>query len=255
MSNQWYDTDWQWVDSESSQWGFTTEPEVPGREGLNQIWTDDYYVYAATTSGLEVIDIETEQRTSFATNPNGYTTVWSSATHVFLGTDSAGIKIINKDNINTEEIASKVQPFLNEPDLLSNNVRYIHGNENKLICGTIEGINVLKMGTSYVFGTSISGVQKCFITPNYNYCYYTVSGTDDWQLHRVDNPTGGWQLPNRIYTTGSGFLSDVTCLTDFYVTEHTSISGMYNTVFIATDNGIYIYDEGTTQYVMYTTVS
>jgi ligand-binding sensor domain-containing protein len=255
MSNQWYDIDsWQWVDSEDAQWGFTTEPPIPGYEGLYQIWTDAQYVYAATTSGLNIIDIETEQRVSFATNPNGYTTVWSSASKVYVGSNR-GIKVLNKSEIGPAEIVSKLHDYQRAPTLTSDSVRYIHGNENKLICCTVEGVNVVKIDSNYVYGTSVSGAQKCFITQGYNYCYYTVSGTSDWQLHRVDNPLGNWQGSTAVYSTSSGFLANATCLNDIYVTEHTSVSGSYNTLFIATDFGVYVYDEGTSRYVVYTTVS
>ena len=77
MSNQWYDVDsWQWVDSESSQWGFTTDSPGSTNLRLLQIWTDESYVYAATTSGLDIIDLETEQRAHFLSRQGGYTSVW-----------------------------------------------------------------------------------------------------------------------------------------------------------------------------------
>ena len=213
---------------------------------LYQIWTDESYVYAATASGLDIIDIDTEQRTSFLSNASGYKSVWSNTDLVFLAS-SAGVKVIYKDNL------TQVHNYMEEPDLLSNNVRYIHGNESKLICGTEGGITVVKRDAGFMYGTSVSGVQKCFITPVHNYCYYTVSGTSEWQLHRVNNPTSSWTESTRVYTTGSGFLENVTCLTDFYATEHTSTSGVDNTLFIATNSGVYVYDEGTTDYSIFTT--
>ena len=256
MSNQWYDIDsWQWVDNEDAQWGFTTEPPIPGYEGLYQIWTDAQYVYAATTSGLDIIDIDTEQRISFATNPNGYTTVWASDDQVFLGTTSAGVKVLNKSSIGPAELASQIQDYERAPFLPDDNVRYIHGNENKLICCTAEGVAIIRRNSHWVTKTTISGARKCFVTPDHDYYYFTTSGTENWSLHRLNGNSGSWTSSDIIYTTGSGFLSEATCLVDFYVTEHTSISGFNNTIFVATDAGVYVYDEGSQDYALFTTVS
>jgi hypothetical protein len=250
MSNDWYDIDCQWVESEDSQWGFTTGPVVPGREGLNQIWTDDTYVYAATTSGLDVIDIETEQRVSFATNATGYTTVWTSSDQVFLGS-SAGVKVLNKSSIGPVEISSAVYNYQNAPLLPDDNVNYIHGNSNKLICCTVDGVAIIRRDSGYVTKTTISGANKCFVTPEHDYYYYTVSGVGGWQLNRLNGNYSDWTTPDVVYTTGSGFLETALSITDFYVTEHTSTSGVNNTLFVVTDYGIHIYDEGTEEEIIY----
>jgi len=260
MSNQWYDIDsWQWTDDDTRQWGFG---EIADYVGLYQIWTDDQYVYAATTSGLDVIDIETEQRISFATNSDGYTTVWSDDDNVFIGSSSAGIKILSKLDIGPTEIVTALSDYTIEPDITSDEIKYIHGNVNKLICCTVEGIDIIRRDSHYITHTTITGAQKCFVTTDYDYYYYTVSGTssvsgvaDPWYIYRLNGNTGDWNNADIIYTTGSGFLNNATCLTDFYVTEHTSVSGADNTLFIATDAGVYVYDEGSAQYDIYTTVS
>jgi hypothetical protein len=216
---------------------------------LLQIWTDESYVYAATTSGLDIIDLDTEQRAHFLSRSGGYTSVWSTATEVFLGTPDEGLKYIDKDDITT------VLPYVSSPDLTSDNVRYVHGNENKLICCTVGGVNVIKRDNLYVYGTSISGGQKCFITPTYEDCYFAISGTSSWELHRVDSPTGSWTSSNATYSTDGGFISGSTRINDFYVTERTSSSGTSNTLFVATDYSAYVYDEESGEYLLLTTVS
>jgi hypothetical protein len=262
MSNEWYDIDsWQWTDDDVRQWGFSEEgPGGPAFAGLRQIWTDDKYVYAATTSGLEIINIETEQRQSFATNPTGYTSVWSDNTQVFLGS-TTGVKVLAQSAVGPAEILSQLDDYAREPDLTSNDVKYVHGNLNKLICCTVEGVDILwRNSTGYRTYTTVTGAQKCFATQN-NYFYYTVSGTapsgivPPWYLCRLNDSTGNWDEPDVLYTTGSGFLAEATCLVDFYVTEHTSISGANNTLFVATDAGVYVYDEGADRYTVFTTVS
>lgn len=252
-SDQWCDIDtWQWVDNDEAQWGFS----VYAYEGLYQIWTDNLYVYAATSSGLDVISVETEQRVSFATNPYGYTTVWSDNDYVFVGTNDSGIKVFRQNDVGPAEIAPSLLDYTSVPDLTSNEIKYIHGNTDKLVCCTAEGVDTIHRGSSYRTHTTISGAKKCFITPNYNYVYYTVSGTDNtWSINRLNDTSSNWQVPDIVYTTGSGFLTEATCLNDFFVTEHTSISGTNNTLFIATDVGVYVYDEGSMDCVVFTTVS
>lgn len=252
MSNQWYDIDsWQWTDNDNNQWGFSTE-QIIGYEGLYQIWTDEKYVYAATSSGLKLTNIETEEIESYATNPNGYTTVWSDDTEAFIGTTNDGIKKIIKSEISPGEIISIVKDFAKDYDITNNNIKYIHGNSNKLICSTIEGIDIIRRASNYRTYTTISGAQKCFITPQYDYIYYTVSGTGHWSINRLNNNTQNWQNPDIIYTTGSGFLSSASIINDIFVTEHTSTNNINNTLFIATDIGIYAYDEGSNYYLCYT---
>jgi hypothetical protein len=221
---------------------------------LNQIWTDETYVYAATTSGLDVIDIETEQRASFATSATGYTTVWASSDQVFLGS-SAGVKILNKSSIGPVEISSAVHNYQNAPLLPDDNVNYIHGNSNKLICCTVDGVAIIRRDSGYVTKTTISGSNKCFVTPEHDYYYYTVSGTEHWYIHKLNGNTNDWTTPDVVYTTGSSFIAPATNLKDFYVTEHTSISGIDNTLFLATDYGIHVYDEGSGDFIFFTTVS
>lgn len=221
---------------------------------LRQIWTDASYVYAATSSGLDIIDIETEQRQSFVTSVNGYNTVWSSDTQVFVGTITGGIKVINKSDVGPPEMSSYTHDYESEPFLSNNNVLYIHGNETKLICCTAKGVDVLRRDSRFVSHTTISGAQKCFVTPNHHY-YYTVSGTNEWYLHRLNDNSGNWLTSDVTYVTGSGFLTEATCLNDLYITEHTSISGVNNTLFVATDYGVHVYDEDSGDYSVFTTVS
>jgi hypothetical protein len=137
------------------------------------------------------------------------------------------------------------------PFITSNSVRYIHGNSNKLICCTVEGVDIIRRDSNYITHTNVLGATKCFVTPNYDYYYYTVSGTTNWYLNRLNNNTSDWTTSDIVYTTGSGFLSDSVAIKDFYVTEHTSISGLNNTIFLIADDGVHIYDEGSNDHIIY----
>ena len=249
MSNQWYDIDtWQWVDTPTSEWGF-------GIETLNQIWTDETYVYAATSVGLKIVDIETENVVSNEYS-YAYTTVWANNDTIFLGTSESGIKSLDKSFIVPGEIYTGLIDYVSEPDITNNDVKYLHGNYHKLMCCTISGVDIIGLDTHYITHTTITGgAKKCFAAENDKF-YYTISGTDNWYLHRLDSNTGDWIIPDHTYTTGVTSLSSASGINDIYVTAGTSLAGSeYNTLFVASDYGVHIIDEGTGEYAIYTTVS
>lgn len=253
-NNQWYDIDtWQWTDIPTYEWGFE---EAPPPSGLNQIWTDEDYVYAAKENGLDIIDIETEQVTSTASFDSGYTTVWASDNNVYLGTSGYGIKYLAKSDISPGELISHIHDYALVPDITHDTIRYIHGNSNKLIVTTVGGVDIVKRDSPRFTRTTIEGARKCFVTPTDDF-YYTVSGTNAWYLYRLDGNTSDWTTADvaRTYVTGSGILYYATCLYDMYITDATSVSGVYNTIFLATDDGAYVIDEGTDEYIIFTTVS
>lgn len=248
ISNQWYDIDtWQWVDTPTSEWGF-------GIETLNQIWTDETYVYAVTSRGLNIIDIETENVVSNEYS-YAYTTVWANDTTLFLGTYENGIKSLDKSFIVLGEIYTGLVDYVSEPDITNNNIKYLHGNYHKLMCCTSSGVDIIGLDTHYITHTTISaGAEKCFAAENDKF-YYTTSGIN-YYLHRLDSNTGDWINPDHTYTTGIGCLTNASGINDIYVTAGTSLAGNdYNTLFLATNNEMIVLDEGTGVYAVYTTVS
>ena len=249
MSNQWYDIDtWQWVDVPTSEWGF-------GIETLNQIWTDETYVYAVTSRGLNIIDIETENVVANEYS-HAYTTVWANNDTIFLGTSEDGIKSLDKSFIGTGEIYTGLVDYVSEPDITNNDIKYLHGNYHKLMCCTSSGIDIIGLVTHYITHTTITGgAKKCFATENDKF-YYTVSGINNQYIHRLDSNTGDWLTQDYTYTTGATFLYSASVINDIYATAETSLAGNeYNTLFAVTNYGIHIIDEGTGLYAIYTTVS
>ena len=249
MSNQWYDIDtWQWTDVPTDEWGFAVED-------LNQIWTDETYVYAVTTNGLNIMNIETEQVVS-TENSYPYTTVWANNDTIFLGTNEDGIKSLDKSYIVQGEISTGLIDYISEPDITNNDIKYLHGNYHKLMCCTISGVDIIGLDTHYITHTTITGgAEKCFAAENDKF-YYTVLGTNNQYIHRLDSNTGDWAVMDYTYTTDTDCLLSASGINDIYVTTSTSLAGdEYNTLFIATDYGVYVFDEGTGIYAIYTTVS
>lgn len=230
---------------------------------LFSMWSDENYVYVATSSGSEIYDIVSEEKYAYINYFSGFTSTWASNEQVFLGTTASGIKYINKTCIsgniyNPVELSTclnNFSTFTPYHNLTSDNIRYIHGNDDLLMCCTDLGIDVIKAEPQgYRSSTTISGgAEKCFMTQNG--FYYTISGTNEWSLNRVDSCLCDWDNPNYSYITGSGILPAGEKINDIFVTENTSENGINNTIFCATSLGVYIIDEGTRVYAVYTTVS
>lgn len=227
---------------------------------INQIYSDEDYVFATTNSGLYIIDMAEEEKIGYINYNSGFSTVWANDTKVYLGTTSSGIKYINKTCIsgttsNPENLVTCLYDFSNITpyhNLTSDNIRYIHGNDDLLMCCTDLGVDVIKAEPQgYRSSTTISGAQKCFITQNG--FYYTVSGTNEWSLNRVSSCLCDWNSSDFSYITGDGILPAGEKINDIFVTENTSENGIDNTIFCAMSLGMYIIDESTQEYGIYYT--
>lgn len=225
-------------------------------ESLHHIWIDDDYVYTATVSGLYIYSIDTEEQVSYVKLLENFDckTVFCDDDYVYIGTATSGIKTLSKDDITIGgNLYLSLTNYVEEPWITSNNTRYLHGNNNNLILCTDIGVDIIHKNSMYVTHTLTSGLPyKCFVTPEHSYFYYTVSGIDGvWNLNRLDSSASDWATPDEIYRTGQGFLSTSSKINDFYVTEHTSMVGMNNTMFVATDAGVFVYDEGIDIFAVY----
>lgn len=230
---------------------------ISGGGTLYQTCIDSDNVYAVTSAGLFIYDASTEVMYAYATSSGYFNSVWSDDNYVFIGTVSNGIQVLDKDDISSGEIMSYLGDYARAPFLNSDNVIYLHGNSDKLICCTDVGVDIVRRDSSYITNATVSGANKCFVTPSYDYYYYTAQNptTSGWTLSRLDGNTNNWAIADATYSTGETFLSSATSINDIFVTEYTSISGDYNTLFLATDRGVYVYDEGSTDYYLLTTVS
>ena len=220
--------------------------------GLNQVYADQNYVYMVYSDGLEINDIITESNINSVFHYNGYNSVWASDEYVYLASSYNGIEYFNKLGVET---VSTPNVYLQFPDITSNNVKYIHGNTTKMIVSTNSGIDIIRMDVGYdTHNTSITNATKTFVTTN-NYYYYTYYDGGVYHIARLNGNRGDWSTADVYYTTGSGFLEEDSIIKDFYVTEHTSTSGVNNTLFIVTDLAGYAYDEGTGDIKILTTYS
>lgn len=228
-----------------------------------QIWTDSDYVYIVTSSGLEIYDLTSQLLGATAYNISGYSSVWASDNYIYIGTFGAGIKKLYKPSIVIDVVApTNINDYITDyfkcPDITSDTINYIHGNYNKLFVCTTAGADIIRTDSLYITHyTTMSGysIKKCFVTETDNF-YYTISGTDSkYYIHRLNENMSDWSGPDYVYITSSGVLGSVSTVTDLYVSTGTSVSGSdFNTLFLATNMGIYVIDEGSNDYMIFTTV-
>ena len=239
----WVESNTQWIDYDDQQWGEC----LPGL--LNQIWTDTtLYVYAALDLGFEVIDIVTENKVAYIDYSGGFSTVWANDTIVFLGTSTNGISILYKTDIIADspptDLASYSQSLNFFYGTSSNNIRYLHGNNDFLLCVTDTEVDILKLdnNTYRSSSTTVSGnAYKGFMTSTGKFYYTTVS--PQWSVNRVDKPIMDWTTPHATYVADGTILASGIAINDIFVTEGTSSNGIDNVLLIATSSGVYVIDE------------
>ena len=181
---------------------------------LYQVYTDANYVYAATSVGLGIYDIASEEKCAYINNSNGFSTVWGNDSVVFVGTTISGLKYLNKTCIS----GSIVEPYdlftclidYTEYSLTSDGINYIHGNNDLLLCCTTSGVDVVKTGLqSYRSYTTISGgARRCFMTSSGKFYYTTTSGNVGF-LNRVNSCLWNWNTPDYYYSTNGDILKMV----------------------------------------------
>jgi len=236
----------QWIEYADKEW--TVQPD--SFYLLNQMWTDRTYVYAATSDGLNIIELESELACAHITYYDGFTSVWADANNVYLATPASGIKYFEKTSIsgsiaNPSELITCLADYLNEPEILSDRVRYIHGNNGHMMISTAAGINYRGPDLYYQRAEGTTKLsRKVFITPAGKMYYTTWDGTV-WKVNVKNADNQDWTNPDKVYETETYPIREKVDITDIFVTEGTSDTGIANTIFVATTSGVFVIDEET----------
>ena len=227
---------------------------------LHKIWMDQIYVYAATSIGLDVIDIETSNKVSYIDNIEGFTSVWSSEDVVYLGTNDDGLKYIEKETISGSESApynleNNLKDYNYYYNTSSNQIKYLHGYNDTLAVVTGSGIDILNNTVnSFKSTTSNINVTKCFLTPA-NEIYYIVQGTaEDDGIFKMNTVLCDWSNADTSYKPGQSFIPEIADINDLFITTKTSKNNIDNTLFVATTSGAYVFDEEEKSFDRYTTL-
>ena len=222
---------------------------------INQIYSDNMYLYAAFSTELRIYEIVSEEYIAYIPYPNEINTVWCNEDHVFIGTLNDGIKYIEKTCISGSVISpydlshciSGFNELTDQYELTSDNIKHIHGYGDVLLIVTESGVDVVKLGNQgYRSSTTISGIEKGFMTSAGKFYYFNPT-----TIYRVDSSLCDWVITDKEYVTGSGIFRGWVEIKDIFITEKTSYDNVSNTIFAATTQGAYIIDEGTEDFAIY----
>lgn len=243
-----------WVDSSIYEW-----IDLPGLEfcelvivpKLNQVFSDGSYTYAVTTSGLDVFDTYTANKVSYIYNEGGFTTIWCNDLNIYLGTSNDGIMYIEKSEIFNSEPESVLLAYDYFYKSSSNTIKYLYGFDTTLAAVTDVGIDIINNNTQgFKSITTGDGFTKCFMTSKKE-LYYIVQSDSLNGVCKINNTFCDWEIPDLFYASGLSFLPADQKINDIFITEKTSLNGIDNTLFVATSAGLYILDEGTTEFDVY----
>lgn len=224
---------------------------------LNQIWKDELYVYVATSSGLDVIELANRSKAAYVEYDVGFTAVWGSSDLIYLGTSSAGIKYLVKEDISVNytvpvDLTGILNDYAYFYNVSTNSIKYLHGYDTTLLVVTSSGIDLLNNGTSRPFKSTFNNknVTKGFMV-NSNVFYYVIQDSAADGIFRMNSVYCDWSVPDVSYLTGSSFIPEETIINDIFITEGTSINTVDNTLFVATNAGALVFDEGSSEFDIY----
>lgn len=140
---------------------------------VGNVWTVDPYIYRASTSGLAVHNLVSEALIVFMPFDGGVKSVWANEQTVYAGTTYSGVYTCSTATISGNP---SLVPYKVYPDILDNQVQYLHGNGDYLCIATLSGVDRYNTDTVTREVTEITGVTKCFQVPDGT--YYYVSNPD-----------------------------------------------------------------------------
>ena len=198
------------------------------------VWTNDPFIYKATTSGINIYELETTSLLNFIDHYNT-SCVWANDDYMYVSTTISGIY---RCEASTVTGTVNLEQYKQYPEITNNYVYYIHGGGDYFCATTESGVDHYDFTTGSGIYITLSGVSKCFQTEQGGFYYaYNPSGEDS-ELHVVYDNTSNWNIETvgYIYTIGNS-------INDIYVAEKTSRYGDGNILFIATSSGVTVIEE------------
>ncbi len=199
-----------------------------------------------TDGGLDVFDVDTLQNTAYIVRSGGFSALYVNPgrceVNVFmLGTTTTGVQQINYSTTMEGNIGSSVSGYRSVPNILSNSVTCIHGNNRgDYVIGTTSGIDLIFSGGVRYYHTFSGGVSACYISSSGDVYYSPVNSG----IYCKFNPISAiWTSPDyNLDSTTTPALSG-NYINDIDITETTSGSTYTYNVFLATNSGITAYIE------------
>jgi hypothetical protein len=111
----------------------------------------------------------------------GISSVWADEYTIYAGTTYSGVYVCSTATISG---SPSLSPYKVYPDILNNQVQYLHGKGDYLCVATLSGVDRYNTDTSTRDFVELSGVTKCFQTLDGSYYYISnpdsvVSNLDD----------------------------------------------------------------------------
>jgi len=191
------------------------------------VWTQGDYIYHTTPSGIDVYNDDASVLDYHIGLPSAASAVWANDTYIYMGTVASGIY--------RSTISGTASPYLTAPEILSDDIVYLHGSGIYLCLTTTSGVDRYNLTMASGISTLISGTGKCFQTSTGPF-YYAVAG----DLYANYSTISGWSSSDYTY---SDQLLFVTQINDIYITEGTSSYNNNNTIFLATNAGAHVIEE------------
>lgn len=198
------------------------------------IWTHEPYVYRSTANGVEIYDYESGNIVGHITNPVDVNSVWADDNYVYIASTASGIYRITVTTFSGSYTASLFGEY---PEILSNEVNYIHGSGDYLCIASVSGIDSYNLLTDDRISTTISGIGKCFQTSSGRH-YFFVNSITSAELIAVYSDSESFT-----YTSSANGILRATLINDLFISEGTSQYGNGNVIFLATNNGAILIEE------------
>jgi hypothetical protein len=210
------------------------------------------FIFAATDSGLDIIDIRTKENIAHVHRTGGFTSIWckqqyTSSDCVYLGTSDDGVyKILLSDIIEGGDVSASCSQILSiytTPALSSNNIIALHGNQNNLALLMPNNVNIIISETTKYSHSVVSTISSGYIFITDNDLYFTGNNG----LSVKYNYSADWSNNDFLYSVTSSPVIGSNIIKGLFVivATHASLSSysLNNTLFIATADGFYIVKE------------
>jgi hypothetical protein len=131
------------------------------------VLTDYYFIHGVKlepwTTAIKVYDKSSgDYLDTIPYSASDINSIWADDSYLYIGTTTSGINrlpmsIISNPSISGIGLVTYIQEYKKYPNITSNNINYIHGNNNYLCVATISGIDHININTDDRYYTTLSG--------------------------------------------------------------------------------------------------
>jgi len=201
-------------------------PPPPTISGVANVWVSGDFIFKTMVSGIGVYSVLSENLLGVIDYTPRYAgAVWANDDYLYISTFDSGVLKSPMSSI-SGAIYNDLSIYKNYPDINSECVSYIHGEDDYLCVATLSGAHIFDLTThSGVYTNSSIVADKCFQLGNRT-SYYIYENN----LKTVYNDNSTY-----LYTSGDGILPTISGINDVYVVN--------DTIFLATTSCAIVIEE------------